>query len=76
MTIFVVTITTGDKPVEPPAAPVSRSTGTTPGSSVIVPVHRGELGAVVGRQTVTRVTGVTAHPDAVVRLLAVNSGYI
>ena len=62
------------KPVEPPAPTVGRSTGTTLGSSVIVPVHRGELGTVVSRETVTRVTGVTPHPDTVVRLLAVNPG--
>ena len=64
---------TYNQPVEPPSSTVGGSTGTALWSSVIVPVHRGELGAVVGREAVTRVTGVTSHPDTIIRLLAVNS---
>ena len=65
---------TGSEPVEPPAPTVSWSTGATLGSSVIVPVHRGELDTRVSREAVTGVTRVTSHPDTVIRLLAVHSG--
>ena len=64
------------KPVEPPAPTVGRSTGTTLGSSVIVPVHCGELVAVVSREAVAGVTGVTSHPDTVVLILPVNPGSV
>ena len=55
-----------EQPVEPPAPAVCRSTGATLGSSVIVPVHRGELVTIVSREAVTGVTGVTSHPDTVI----------
>ena len=66
---------TGSKPVEPPAPAVCWSTGATLGSSVIVPVHRGELVPVVGGEAVGGVAGVATDPQLVVGVLAVHPGH-
>ena len=62
-------------PVEPPAPAICGGTGATLGGQVVVPVHGGELVAVVGREAVAGVTRVASHPYPVVLVLSVNPAH-